>query len=441
MEKPCKTGWRFLFDLSYPPGFSVNDGISKEDASVTYVKVMEICEMILDIGVGAQLCKFDIERAYRHVPVHPDDRRLLGYLWNGNYFVDLTLPFGGRSCCSIFNGVGDLFTAVFNHHAERTMFRHYLDDFLGVADPNSAEGEMTVEKDFGDTLSLCDTLGIPLNPNKTVHPTTKLVFLGYELDTMALTISLPEPKRLAYMAAIEKMRGKRAVTKKELESLIGKLMHASACIPIGRAFFRSLINKNTRLPYPKSWVGLNRDEKLNLDWWFSLLDNWNGITLMRFCRWEPCYDLQLASDAALSDGFGIVHGNEWVSGKWPPGSPSNIAILEMIPLCLAAAIWGKEWSGKTVLFHTDSMAVHFSAEGLLPADLHLAALVRELASISVLCDFHFRVKHIPGKSNTLADLLSRSRHVEFFKLLPSADPVPKVSDLDYHVARLIKLAA
>ena len=53
---------------SGPRGASVNDGIEKELCSLKYVLVDEA--MIL--------AKFDIESAYRLIPVHADDRSLLG---------------------------------------------------------------------------------------------------------------------------------------------------------------------------------------------------------------------------------------------------------------------------------------------------------------------------------------------------------------------------
>ena len=48
--------------------------------------------------VGALLlAKFDVESAYRIIPIHLNDRYLLGMQWQGNYFVDMALPFGLRS--------------------------------------------------------------------------------------------------------------------------------------------------------------------------------------------------------------------------------------------------------------------------------------------------------------------------------------------------------
>ena len=40
------------------------------------------------------LCHSVGESAYRIIPVHPNDLHLLGIQWQGNYFVDITLPFG-----------------------------------------------------------------------------------------------------------------------------------------------------------------------------------------------------------------------------------------------------------------------------------------------------------------------------------------------------------
>jgi len=59
------------------------------------------------LGPGALLAKVDIKSAYRLVPVHPDDRPLLGVMWKGAYYIDAMLPFGLRSAPKIFTAVAD----------------------------------------------------------------------------------------------------------------------------------------------------------------------------------------------------------------------------------------------------------------------------------------------------------------------------------------------
>ena len=91
-----------ILDLSFPNGSSVNDGISHEDASVSYQGLDAAIERVVLAGRGALMGKFDIKNAYHNIPVHVDDRHLLGMRWKGKYFVDLALSFGLRSAPAIF---------------------------------------------------------------------------------------------------------------------------------------------------------------------------------------------------------------------------------------------------------------------------------------------------------------------------------------------------
>lgn len=54
------------------------------------------------LGEGTSLVKIDVI-----VPVHPDDRPLLGMSFQGRQFADATLPFGLRSAPKIFNALAD----------------------------------------------------------------------------------------------------------------------------------------------------------------------------------------------------------------------------------------------------------------------------------------------------------------------------------------------
>ena len=90
-------------DLSSPTDASINYGIQKDLCSLSYTSVDVVAEIILALGRGALIAKMDIKQAYRMVPVHPEDCRLLGMRWDGKVFVDKTLPFGLRSAPLIFS--------------------------------------------------------------------------------------------------------------------------------------------------------------------------------------------------------------------------------------------------------------------------------------------------------------------------------------------------
>ena len=62
---------------------------------------------MLSLGKGTLLAKVDIESAFCNIPVHPNDRHLLGMLWNNKLYIDTLLPFGLCSVPKIFNSVAD----------------------------------------------------------------------------------------------------------------------------------------------------------------------------------------------------------------------------------------------------------------------------------------------------------------------------------------------
>ena len=106
-KKNRRNKWRLIVDLSAPQGHSVNDGISKELAILSYVSVDEVVSGVLQRGKGAMIAKMDIHHAYRNIPIHPSDRVLLGMQWKGETYVDVTLPFGLRSAPLIFSALAD----------------------------------------------------------------------------------------------------------------------------------------------------------------------------------------------------------------------------------------------------------------------------------------------------------------------------------------------
>ena len=121
--------WRPILDLSYPPGHSVNDGIDPQWCSLRYATVDQAIAHILQLGRGALLAKVDVGHAYRNIPVHPEDRHLLGMAWRGQRYIDTTLPFGLRSAPKIFTAVADALEWVLSQDGLSWSI-HYIDDFL-----------------------------------------------------------------------------------------------------------------------------------------------------------------------------------------------------------------------------------------------------------------------------------------------------------------------
>ena len=175
--------WRLILDLSSPGGHSVNDGIRKDPITVQYMKVDDIIDGIMSLGRGTLLAKFDVESAYRIIPVHPNDRYLLGMQWQGNYFVDMALPFGLRS-------VADLAEWVLKKQYDVSFLLHYLDDFHTLGPPNS----QTCQRNLHTCIQQFQDWGIPLHPDELEGPSTLLTVLGIDLDSLLFQARLPQEK-------------------------------------------------------------------------------------------------------------------------------------------------------------------------------------------------------------------------------------------------------
>ena len=100
--------WRLIVDLSFPRGCSVNDATELEVCSLHYTLVDETCERVVAMGRGTVLAKFDVQGAFRTIPVHLNDTRLLGMHWEGRIHVDKALPFRLRSAPKLYNAVADV---------------------------------------------------------------------------------------------------------------------------------------------------------------------------------------------------------------------------------------------------------------------------------------------------------------------------------------------
>ena len=125
---------RLIMDLSQPRGNSVNDFISKDEFPCHYTPFDEATRLIMQMGPGCFLTKVDIKHAYRILPVRPEDWPLLVYCWEGQFCVDLKLPFGGRSSASIFTDFADLICWIITDKYLLIVI-HYSDDYLLISPP------------------------------------------------------------------------------------------------------------------------------------------------------------------------------------------------------------------------------------------------------------------------------------------------------------------
>ena len=295
IPKGHNTGkWRLITDLSFPPGQSVNDGIDPSLCSLSYILVDQVANVAAGFGGGALLAKVDIESAYRLIPVHPQDRPFQAMQWEGQLYIDPMLPFDLRSTPKIFNAVTDALNWHLRQRGVQQVF-HYLDDFVIVAPPNSPQC-----RDSMATLDMvCTELGVPIAEHKRGGPTTCMVFLGIEIDTVTAELRLPTEKLQRLRSLLKDWGDRKTCQRNELESLIGLLNHACKVVRSGRSFLRRMIDLLHHMPHNphrRHPIRLNNGFRSNLSWWRMFVDRWNGVSFLSTAPHLPA--VEMASDAS-----------------------------------------------------------------------------------------------------------------------------------------------
>ncbi len=99
----------------------------------------------------------------------------------------------------------------------------------------------------------------------------------------------------------------------------------------------------------------------------------------------------LYSDASGSFGCGaVVEGIGWFQIQWPETwGGVDIATKELIPVVVAAALWGSMWEGKHIYFYTDNMSVVAILSSQAARTPGLTHLMRCFLFYAAYYRFHF----------------------------------------------------
>ena len=412
---------RIILDLSQPRGASVNESIIDDYCSVHYTSFDEAVRLVKTQGAKAFMAKVDIRHAFRLCPVRRADWPLLCYFWKGKYYVDTRLPFGARSSPAIFNTFADVLTWILSYHGEIDFIVHYLDDFLICApDKETCTSWLCT---FQDIMKY---LGVPVAHDKTVPPSSVLVFLGIEIDVQHQMIRLPNDKLNCLLSTLNAWSNRKKCTKRELLSLVGSLAFASKVVKSGRTFVRRLIDLAYSVSRLGHHISLNRNARADIQWWIDFLPSWNGIELIQ-------HDLRTSSDLSLftdaSDiGMGGVFDDKWFSTTWPlhfSGDNCSTNFQELFAIFTAITIWADMLSNKQILIHCDNQTiVSVINAGTCKSSTTIMTVIRKLFFVCARHNISILAKHIPGHFNDQADALSRLQVARFNHLHPTAAKNP-----------------
>ncbi|KAI8503207.1 hypothetical protein Bbelb_190280 [Branchiostoma belcheri] len=312
------------------------------------------------------------------------------------------------------------YRAVRAAHPDKAIELHRV---VSAYDFGGAEYPQVAMEAFNSLQGTLHSLGLEESVEKAVEPTTCMTFLGIEFDTVAMVKRVPQFRLEEVRLLLDAWIDKKKALKRELQSLIGKLVFVSACEAPGRLFISRMLEVLRSVRRSHHRIRLSRDFKLDVRWWRRFMTLFNGVSLLTpdiYCA--P--DEVVATDACLTGCGGICNG-EFFHSRFPTAVleqyGAKIHVLEMLTIVVAARKWGPGWRGSRIVINCDNMACVYVLNSGRSRDKDLLHSARELWLIAASCDFVLRAEHIQGRENRVADHLSRwhlsSKHAEQFHIL------------------------
>ena len=393
---------RLIHDCSRPPDLAVNDYVQEQE-QFSYQTVKDATNLIEQ---GYYMCKVDLKSAYRSVKVNPSNYKFLGLKWCFNdslkptYMVDTRLPFGSKLAPGIFNRLSQAIRrrmqVIYNIHLVA-----YLDDFV-IAAPNFEQ----CQSQMLTLINVLRKLGFSISWQKLISPTQFITFLGIQIDSRAMTLSLPEDKISNILNLLQNMMLQKRAAKRQLESLAGKLVFAGQIVQGGRIYLRRMLTFICKLKRPHHKAKLTSDFLKDLHWWILCIRSFNCKNIL------PIYTkTHIVRTDACNIGAGFIFNSDWGyvhwEGDFPKAASLHINHKEILAISLAIKRWAPLFAGGNIIVCTDSTVARDTIKkGTSRHPLVMEAL-REVFWLSAFYNFSIEASHVPGITNDGPDVISR----------------------------------
>lgn len=393
---------RIIADLSFPQELSINAFILKnaiwgQARNHSLPTVSEFVEKVKEMGPGSYMSTVDISRAYKNFKSDPLDWPLLCAHWDDKYYCDITLPFGARASSLHMQTVANAIVRILN---ERGVFaRVYLDDIITLSqDKDSAM------KHHDQVIQVLSSLGLPIAHEKTQPPARTVQWLGICINTEDMTISIPHDKVQDTLTIVKKFHKRRSMTKRDLQSVLGRLIHVAKCVPPARLFVSRLLDalREARRKYIK----ISPEMRADFAWFISFCKGWNGVSLIP----EPAPNKTITLDASLT-GIGATDGYRAYGSQVGEDHQlaRNISEIEAVNVAVALHTFiDKSYIGAHVRVNCDNMASVQLLKTGKGRNKVMLEVARSIWMLQAEFGFHISYEHIRGRDNKLADALSRA---------------------------------
>lgn len=257
---------------------------------------------------GVFMGSIDLQDAYFTFPIVEEDRKYLKFRWEGNLWRFIGLPMGISCAPRIFT---KLIAPIFAFMRTKGLQGFpYLDDsfIFGFTQAECQNSINTLANVFSD-------LGFKVHQEKSVLlPTQKLEFLGFIIDSINMTITLPESKVANVLSLCELGLRISSITIRQMLHIVGTLNAYSVGVEYGANHFKHL-ERDQILALKRckgdfdEFMFISKDGKQDLIWWQENVQGAKSVIKTQ----NP--DCSLIADAS-NLGWGAWLEQDKVQGEW-----------------------------------------------------------------------------------------------------------------------------
>ena len=357
------------------------------------------------LSQGCFMASVDLRDAYYTVPIHPESRKYLRFMWGGVLWQFKALPNGLSSAPRLFTKL--LKPALASLRAQGHTVLAYLDDTLIVGNNKEA-----TEKAVQATTDLLSKLGFIIHPEKSIlKPAPEIEFLGFHLNTTKMEMTLPRTKgNDIQMACTELLRTVKPSIRK-VAKVIGKIVAALPAAQYGPLHYRQLeIDKIKALRrnagHFDRHMTLSESAKAELVWWALHAQSVSN----------PMYreqaSIEIRTDAS-GQGWGATNLTSKTGGRWNAhelerAANNEINYLEMLAAGLGLKSFCSDIRETHILLRLDNTTAVTYLNNM--GGVKSQACNEMALQIWDWCSkrgIWITASHLAGSKNTEADAMSR----------------------------------
>jgi hypothetical protein len=423
--------FRIIQDFSFASSDmpSVNSDIDSDDFPCDWGSFTEMARLVTQAPSGAEGATLDVDAAFRRCPVRPDQQNYFVVHWQGLCYIDHCVAFGGASACGVFGCIADAFIAICRKRDLGPCIK-WVDDFVFLRFPNLHSGGFSF--DLQDILDLGHSLGLPWKAAKTQPFAPTFTYVGFEWSLLECTVAIPPAKKAKYTSRLESWRLGVKVTSKEVDKLLGTLVHCSLAVPEGRSHLVALTRLSSAFGSAKSkfsqWAP-SAGVLLDAQYWRDELSrDFCGTSLQPP---PPLSPTEFWVDASTSFGIGVIFDGTWDAWRLKPGwkkDGRDIGWAEMvaIELGLLAAI-ARGCANTHFLVKSDNMGVIGALSAGKSRNLEQNRVLQRVVATARINGIWLTSKYVSSAEN-VADGPSRGLPVLYMTRSTTHVPIPPCLD-------------